>query len=259
MAFPKFTEGPAKRPDIHHDHGFLDDGKGNIDPTKRRAPTWEDYKLLAWWVFKLENAQLLRPDLFDATRAYEHFLDTSGTDLDVHYDSFLNNDESGKTVLKSVIEDAVAAAIEIDDKKVGGVTPAAVKQDEFSITSDAIGVGGRDPRYPYPKTEDWQKAIGAHFIWLDATVKVKIDPGAGKRQFELKIRLHMEDMYNFNPGAHDIATGTPDSDNGRFELCGLAKEFLSKAEVSRTLTFTEPITPVADTRAKPADLSISRK
>jgi hypothetical protein len=69
MAFPKFTEGLAKRPDIHHDHGFLDDGHGNIDNSKRRPPTWEDYKLLAWWTLKLDGAQTLRPDLDDATLA----------------------------------------------------------------------------------------------------------------------------------------------------------------------------------------------
>jgi hypothetical protein len=259
MAFPKFTEGPATRPAIHHDHGFLDDGNGNIDPKKRRAATWEDYKVLAWWAAKLNGAEMLRPDLKNATDAYRHFLDNTGTDFDVDYEAFVRDDKSGETVLNSAIEDTIAAAIEIDDKKVGGATPSAPKQDDFSITSEAIGVGGRNARYPYPKTENWQKAIGAHFIWMDAAVKVKIDPAAGKRQFEVKMHLHMEDMYNFNPGAHDIATGTPDADNGRFEVSGLAKEFLSKAEISRTLKFTEPITPVPDTRAKPADLDVSRR
>ena len=30
--------------------------------------------------------------------------------------------------------------------------------------------------------------------------------------------IHAEDRYNFNPGAKDIATGTPDSENGIFEI-----------------------------------------
>src|ERR1700757_4019808 len=108
MAFPKFTEGPAKRPDIHHDHGFLDDGKGNIDSSKRRPATWEDYKLLAFWTAKLDGAELLRPDLVNAADAYRHFLENSGTDFNVDYEGFLANDNSGKTVLKSAIEDTVA-------------------------------------------------------------------------------------------------------------------------------------------------------
>jgi len=29
---PTFVEGQPRRPPIKHDHGFLDDGKSNIDP-----------------------------------------------------------------------------------------------------------------------------------------------------------------------------------------------------------------------------------
>lgn len=259
MAFPKFSEGPAKRPAIHHDHGFLDDGSGNIDSSKRRSPTWEDYRLLAWWGIKLEGAETLRPDLRNATQAYRHFLDNVGTDFAVAYESFLASDASGKTVLESAIADTVAPAIAIHDGKLGGLALTSARQDEFTMVSDAIGVGGRDSRYPYPKTENWQKAIGAHIIWIDAKVTVKIDPSAKKRQFDVKMNLHMEDMYNFNPDNFDIATGTPDADNGRFEVTGLAKEFLSKADISRTITFSEPLSPVPDTRVPPADQNVSRR
>lgn len=257
--FPKFTEGPAVRPDIKHDHGFLDDGKGNIDASKRRAPTWEDYKLLAFWWLKLEGAETLRKDLKNATDAYRHFLENSGGDFTVDYQSFLGSDDAGKTVLKSVVEDVVASAIEVDDKKMGGATPPAATEHKFSIVSEGIGAGGKDSRYPYPKTENWQKAIGAHFLWIDAAVKVQVDPAKGKRTFDVRMHLHMEDMYNFNPGAADIATGTPDAENGRFEVTGLAKEFLSKANVDRTVTFTQPLTPVPDPRTPPSDLDVSRR
>jgi len=258
MAFPKFTEGPAKRPDIHHDHGFLDDGHGNIDSSKRESPTWRDYRSYAWWTTKLDGATVVRPGLQNATDAYAHFLDATGTDFNVDYEGFLSNDDAGKTVLKSAIEDTRSSAIAIHDGK--GKTPPTSKTDEsFSITSDAVPVGGRDPRYPYPKTENWQKAIGAHYIWMDAAVKVSSDPALKKREFEIKMTIHMEDMYNFNPGAHDIATGTPDSENGRFEVTGLAKEFLSKATVTRTITFSVPFGPLPDTRIQPADEDVSRR
>jgi len=110
MAFAKFKEGNAvlDKPVIRHDHGFLDDGKGNIDPSKKRAATWADYRALAKWEAMLEGAEVLRPDLDDATRSYSHFLDATGTDLEVAYEDFLSDDDAGKTVLKSLIADTVA-------------------------------------------------------------------------------------------------------------------------------------------------------
>lgn len=258
MAFPKFTEGTPKRPDIHHDHGFLDDGHGNIDPSKRQSPTWRDYRSYAWWSAKLNGAETLRPDLKNATNAYRHFLDATGTDFNVDYEAFLSNDDAGKTVLHSAIEDTRSSAIAIHD---GKVTPPLTSKTEesFSITSDVIPVGGGDSRYPYPKTENWQKAIGAHFLWIDGAVKVTSDPAVKKRRFEIKMTIHMEDMYNFNPGAADIATGTPDAENGRFEITGLGKEFLSKATVTRKITFSVPFGPLPDTRIQPADEDVSRR
>lgn len=35
----------------------------------------------------------------------------------------------------------------------------------------------------------------------------------------------MEDLYNFHQGQSDIASGTPDTVNGRFAELGWAKEF----------------------------------
>jgi hypothetical protein len=259
MAFPKFTEGAPKRPDIHHDHGFLDDGKGNIDASKRESPTWKDYRSYYWWKTKLEGAEVLRKDLKNATDAYRHFLvDADGKDFDVDYNAFLNSDDAGKTVLKSAIEDTRSSAIAIHDGKVT-TPPTSKTEDSFSITSDTIPVGGGDSRYPYPKTENWQKAIGAHFIWIDGAVKVTSDPALKKRQFEIRMTIHMEDMYNFNPGAHDIATGVADAENGRFEITGLGKEFLSKATVGRTIKFSVPFGPLPDTRVQPADEDVSRR
>ena len=50
----------------------------------------------------------------------------------------------------------------------------------------------------------------------------------------------MKDMYNFNPGAADIVTGTPDSANGRFEITGLANEYLNESTITRTFIVSEP-------------------
>lgn len=39
------------------------------------------------------------------------------------------------------------------------------------------------------------------------------------------VSLTGEDRYNFNPHQHDVATGAPDNDNGRFTEIGWAKPF----------------------------------
>ena len=68
--------------------------------------------------------------------------------------------------------------------------------------------------------------------------------------------LHAEDRYNFNPENADIATGVLDAENGRFELCGLAKEFLREATLKRTIKFTLTNGPF-DLRATPPNQTVS--
>ncbi len=102
------------------------------------------------------------------------------------------------------------------------------------MTGSQIAVGNSD-KFPYPTTENWQKAIGGHQIWMSATVSVK--PGDSP-SFSMRMTLHAEDRYNFNPGAEDIATGTPDAANGRFELTGLAHQYMNYATLERDVTWT---------------------
>ena len=45
-------------------------------------------------------------------------------------------------------------------------------------------------------------------------------------------------MYNFNPHNENIATGIKDADNGRFEVTGLGKEFLSTSLARRRIRFS---------------------
>ncbi|HMC67466.1 MAG TPA: hypothetical protein VKI65_21200, partial [Gemmataceae bacterium] len=101
----------------------------------------------------------------------------------------------------------------------------------FQMTSSAIAVGGKDPRFPYPETENWQKALGAHFIWISALVNATTTRPLPL--FHMVWTIHAEDRYNFNPGAKDIATGTPDSENGIFEITGLAKQYMNYATLIR--------------------------
>ncbi|MEZ4437389.1 MAG: DUF4157 domain-containing protein [bacterium] len=252
--YADYIEQDGEAPEIRHDHGFLDDGSGNIDESLRRDPTLSDHLARAKWIAKLEAAELLRPDLVDGTSAYRHFLFGDGAPRAFDYQRFIDDDSSGARVWQSVLEDARYAAVEYHDGLMGD-TPRAGTWT-FQLRTDPVGVGN-DGRYPYPATENWQKAIGGHTIWTEANVTVEFeelhdergggggaDEGEGEpepahfmRRFEVELTLHAEDMYNFNPTQADLATGIPDSDNGRFEQAGLGHEFLQTATLRSGFEF----------------------
>jgi hypothetical protein len=238
----RFTQGRPTKPVIRHDHGFLDDGNGNRDEGRRRTATWDDHLAKAKWVAVLEGAELLRPDLIDATSAYRHFLFMRGMSRALAYDRFVTSDSHGKLVLASAIEDTRKGAITLhDERRACTAAPPAV--DVFAMISQVVGVAADNRRYPYPATENWQKAIGAHSLWITADVTVTADPARGRRRFQVAMVVHMEDMYNFNPGNDDIETGIADEANGRFELTGLGHEFLNEGSLTRPLEFEEGLAP----------------
>ena len=257
---PQFSSGPPRRPAIKHDHGFLDDGKGNIDQSKRQQPTDRDRASKEIWMkVILGGAMVKRPDLKDATAAYKHFLaDNNGLPFTVRYDGFVSEDTNGKSVLSSAVEDTRTAALDIFDTSFPrpSTTPA---RNRIQVTSTAVVVGRNPPdvRYPYPDSENWQKAIGGHSLWLSADALIDSDPVAKKRTVAITLTLHAEDMFNFNPGGADIATNTADSENGRFEIVGLATEFLQTGIATRTITFTVPLAKQSDNRVAPANLKVA--
>lgn len=209
----RYKLGPARRPSIKHDNGFL-------DQFPKREPTASEKLALLKWRAKLNGAKILRPDLIDATEAYEHFLDGTGKNRRINYAKYLQNDKSGIKTLKTVINDFKSHSEVIGQHRT-----------TFDITSEMYPVGSDPMLLPYPDTENWQKAIGAHILWVSASNEISFDTKKGKDVYIASMILHMEDMYNFNPGANDIATGIPDSENGVFEVTGLGKQYLSFAEV----------------------------
>ncbi len=214
-----FHLGPPQRPNIRHDNGFLDSF-----PT--REPTLGDRANLLLWRGKLEAAEAFRPDLADGTAAYRHFLDGNGADRQFSYERFVENDPSGQTTLNNLIADAQRNAETLGQGRTN-----------FSLSSEAYSVGGNDARFPYPQTENWQKAIGGHSVWTSADVQVT---GTGSnRTYTMTMTVHAEDRYNFNPGAQDIATGIPDDANGQFELTGLAHQYTNRGELTRVITWRE--------------------
>jgi hypothetical protein len=74
---------------------------------------------------------------------------------------------------------------------------------------------------------------------VSADIEVAYDKKLNADIYTANFVFHAEDMYNFNPGAKDIATGKPDSDNGVFEVTGLAKQYLNVAEVAFVHTWSE--------------------
>ena len=53
----------------------------------------------------------------------------------------------------------------------------------------------------------------------------------------MNVTFYTEDMYNFNPGQADIASGTLDAVNGRFAELEWAKEFKTYGSLSKTITW----------------------
>jgi hypothetical protein len=254
----RFTVGVTPRPKLQHDHGFLDDGKGGVDRSRMRVPTTSDQLERLQWIATLEAAELLRPDLVDGTTAYRHFLFGDGQQRKIDYNRFVIYDSSGKRVWTSVLEDVRAASIGWHDRQRTHSTPVQVTE-QFSMSSAIAQVEEDNLRYPYPATENWQKAIGAHVVWVSrADVTVVIDPARAERRFKTKFTLEMEDMYNFNPGMADMATGIPDNTNGRFELTGLGKEYLTVASLERTIEFAAPIDAVNNPRTASSSISAGR-
>lgn len=228
----RYKLGQPERPPIHHDNGHL-------DAFPRREPTVSDHIQYAKWRAKLDGSEALCSgptaklvpacnfeDLSDANAAYRHFLIGAGKDRQLNYERYLANDDAGKKVVPNVLHDFQQHAEIIGKDRL-----------RFSMTGTeySIGNGGIAP---YPATSNWQKAIGAHYLWVSADLSVKADK-EGKIHYAADLVFHMEDRYNFNPGATDIATGIPDAENGVFEITGLAHQYTNYATVQRHVEWVE--------------------
>lgn len=253
MTAAVYTLGSCRRPAIRHDNGFLD----KFAP---RAPTLKDHLIKQWWVGKREFAEaaqkvpfLPHNDLSDALAAYRHFLEGSGSTRRFSYERYVANDASGAQALASLVLDVQLATIELYERHFAGREKAS-----FEFTGSAIAVSSGNVAFPYPATENWQKAIGAHQLW--GCAKAMVTLRGEQRDYDVTMTLHAEDMYNFNPGAADIVTGIPDEANGVLEVSGLAKQYLNVAELERRLRWTgrptgigAVVAPTAGRERQPSD------
>lgn len=228
FTYKYYKIGAASRPqNIHHDPGFSKHPKGE--------PTWSDHVSYLAWLSMLEGAKVARPDLSDATAAYAHFLANEGKDREFSYERYAANDRSGQVSLRNAVLEAQFWAIELwhDNRK----------PESFSFTGPAIRCGSNDEEdvelrrmFPYPATENWQKTIGAHYIWLSGLVTVE-NPRIDRPKFNMQFTLHAEDQYNFNPGDSDKATGILDEENGKFVVAGLAKGYRHRSTLQRNYSW----------------------
>lgn len=251
-----YTVGPPRRPPIFHDNGFLQNPNDPRDPNPMptRSPSLGDRLKLAEWKTKLELAEAAQGvplvphnDIADGLAAYRHFLEGGGSDRTFSYERFVSGDAAGRTTLNNATRDIQLAAENEYARMLARDPNLKNRPVTFQLTGGAISVGA-DPaaepelaaKYPYPTTENWQKAIGAHKIWTSGTVTVApaSTPG-GKPRFAMDMTLHAEDRYNFNPGNADIATGTPDADNGIFEQTGLAHQYMNYATLERRVAWEQ--------------------
>lgn len=253
-----YTVGPPKQPDIFHDNGFLQNPNDPTDPKPMptRPATFEERKDYEKQAILAEAGVVatqvgwpkdLTPEEYqrflktpDGVEAYYHFMRGNGADQTISYDKFVKEDPAGQTTLNNAIRDTQRGSEEVYRQMVANDPTLANKPVTFQMTGGNINVGAPDdPIYPYPETENWQKAIGRHDVWNSATVTVT--PPAthgGSPSYSMNYNLHFEDRYNFNRGNVDIATGKPDELNGRYEESGLAHQYTNYGSLKRDVTWT---------------------
>lgn len=254
--------GPTPPPSLHHDNGFLQNPDDPSDPVPlpTREPTQEE---IDYYNSERRQAELgniasaipgagffdSRADLDNGIDHYRHFLNGGGEPYSFDYGEYFEEDLHGQTTRDSVLEDVRFAGDQIYEGLVDSGDLEPGESVTFNVTSDAIAVNDNvainpDARFPYPQTENWQKAIGAHHVWSDSEVTVtRLEDG--RLLATAEVTIHAEDRYNFNPGQADIATKVPDSERGVLEESGLAHQFdqSGTAEFTTQWIIGEPGTP----------------
>lgn len=212
-----FHFGDPKAPEFKYDNDFP------YDPNEK--PTASDYINWAKWKLFNEGAQhigeYIGRDLPDGIRCYEHYRSGEGTDLEIDYARAYQEDEGIKAGVDKYLGDTQRA---VEQMIASGQKPP------FSISSELMSVSGKY----YPSTENWQKAIGAHQIWISADVTMDADGN-----IHMTSTVHEMDRYNFNKGMQDIASGASDNENGRFETLGWAKSFNTVGEAKFDSTWEQ--------------------
>jgi len=201
--------GIDNAPIFEFDHGYQ--YNPNAVATKSDYKSWKAWGRKAWLAG-------FAPWLDDAAKMYQHYRGNTGTDVEIDFERAYKED------------DVIKAAIDNEILIMQNFVKTSYSNGEgtsFEIIGGLQGVSNGT-------SENWQKTIGAFYTYGFATVT--IDPSTGTAYME--VTFYMEDMYNFNPGQADIASGTPDAVNGRFAELGWACEFKTYGSFTKTITWS---------------------
>jgi RHS repeat-associated protein len=212
QGFDNYVIGDSQEPQMSFDEDYV------YDPNEKAS--LGDHWNWNVWGAKASAAQTFRNDLKDAVEAYLHYRHGNGSDLNIAYFKAYREDDNIRSGVNKDIAEAQKDAEKLWDGKI----------KSFNITGQAVRLGN-------PSTENWQKTVGQHWIWGHAKVETCIDGDPNK--FAMTITIHEKDRYNFNRGALDIATNTPDEINGRFAVLGWAHSFFTNGTVVRHVTWTK--------------------
>lgn len=228
-----FWIGPPSRPSIFFDNGHLQNRRDprDPDPLPTQNPTLDDrtYYLqqislavgagVAMEIPFVGQLPVKQLQLDDGINAYVHFLLGGGDDRHFDFGEFVSEDPSGAQISRTLSASFRSAADRAYEASIDGLPHQPGEIVRIPLTSHYSRT--RSPGFPYPQTENWQKAIGDHAVWTSGEVAVRLGED-GVPQFEVDMTIHAEDRYNFNRGQSDIATGAPDALRGRLEEVGLA-------------------------------------
>jgi surface antigen len=211
-------------------------GRGYGDLPKDQ-PQWHDYLREDTFRTIVQSISWLIPD---GAAAYFHYLDGTGTERPFSYQKYIDQDPSGRTTMDNILLDVKSAAEKIYQQAVAQYPAFANHEVTFNITSGAIAAGADvlPEKLPYPKTANWQTAIGSHLVWVSASVTVLPNQPP---VYQMDFTLHAEDKYDFNPEqrASSRLGGINDGLNGHLEVVGLAKSYINKATLSSGRIWTE--------------------
>ncbi|MDY6213540.1 MAG: hypothetical protein SPH79_03500 [Schaalia hyovaginalis] len=188
------------------DHYPFESKKG--EETEADKESWDEWGRKAWL------AQLA-PWLQNAADMYSHYRDGTGTPVEIDLAEASREDPSIRANTDEQISSALKAA---NDAVSQGYTDTIIHSPMTSATN-------------YPETENWQKAIGGYTTYSDSRVTVEGDT------VTVEVTVTARDRYNFDAAKSDIASGTPDAVNGRFEELGWARSFETTGTVTETYTW----------------------
>jgi RHS repeat-associated protein len=200
--------GMAHAPQYLHDKGFVYDP--NAIASEEDEANWDHWG----WISLLSSVV---PWLRDASKMYAHYRQNTGTQIRIDYARAYKEDKTIKATIDAEIalmKEFVNLVYERD-----GLT-------SFEIIGDLQAVLNGS-------SENWQKTIGAHYTYGHGIVTITTATGMAS----MITTFQTEDVYNFNPGQQDIASGTPDAVNGRFAVLGWAKEFKVLGSFTQTITW----------------------